>query len=98
MDHTDHARLPETEWTQANLEGAKILGTDDETLGKVSHIHGSGATSTIIVDVGGFLGIGAKPVALNGQRLTFMRDQDGTVHATTTFTKDELKALPRHHD
>ncbi|AZQ67099.1 PRC-barrel domain containing protein [Silicimonas algicola] len=97
MDHTNHQRLSETEWTQDNLEGAKILGTDDETLGTVSHVHGSGAGSTVIVDVGGFLGIGAKPVALNGQRLTFMRDQDGTVHATTTFTKDELKSLPEHH-
>jgi hypothetical protein len=30
-------------------------------------------------------------------RLTFMRDEDGTVHATTTMTKDEAKAMPEHH-
>ena len=98
MDHTNHTRLPDSEWTQENLEGAKVLGTDNENLGKVSHVHGTGATSEIVVDVGGFLGIGAKPVALTSQRLTFMRDQDGTVHGTTTFTEDELKSLPRHQD
>ena len=48
------------------------------------------------MDVGGFLGIGAKPVALPVSQLDFMRDEDGEVHATTTLTKDQVKALPEH--
>jgi hypothetical protein len=51
----------------------------------------------VIVDVGGFLGLGAKPVALTTSQLTFMRDNDGDVHATTAWTKDQIKALPEHH-
>jgi hypothetical protein len=29
--------------------------------------------------------------------LNFMRDEEGTVHATTAMTKDQAKALPEHH-
>jgi hypothetical protein len=27
-----------------------------------------------------------------------MRDEDGNVHALTTWTKDQLKQMPEHHD
>jgi hypothetical protein len=30
--------------------------------------------------------------------LDLMRDEDGTVHAVTTWTKDQLKQMPEHHD
>ena len=45
---------------------------------------------------GGFLGIGAKPVAVSASDLDFMRDEDGDVHAT--WTKDQLKGMPEHQD
>jgi hypothetical protein len=48
-------------------------------------------------DVGGFLGIGAKPVTLAVNKLNFMRDENGDVHATTSLTKERAKALPEHH-
>jgi hypothetical protein len=100
MDHSTHTHLAETELNQATLEGANIYGPDDETVGSVSHVHGSGTMSQIIVDVGGFLGIGAKPVAIDSQKLSFMRDDRGKVLATTTMTmtKEDLKTLPEHHD
>ncbi|TIV73828.1 MAG: PRC-barrel domain containing protein, partial [Mesorhizobium sp.] len=50
------------------------------------------------IDVGGFLGIGAKPVAVTASQLDFMRDEDGDVHAVTSWTKDQLKAMPEHRD
>ena len=52
----------------------------------------------VLVDVGGFLGLGAKPVALPISSLNFMRDENGKVHATTAMTKDQLKELPEHKD
>lgn len=80
------------------LEGATIYGPDDEEIGSVSHLHGSGTATQVVVDVGGFLGIGAKPVAVPVGNLDFMRDEDGDVHAVTSWTKDELKAMPEHHN
>jgi hypothetical protein len=97
LDHTLHERLATTELTEANLINATIYGPDDETIGSVSHVHGSGADAQVIVDVGGFLGIGAKPVALQVSQLDFMRDEDGNVHATSSLTKDQVKALPEDH-
>jgi hypothetical protein len=49
-----------------------------------------------VIDVGGFLGIGSKPVAVPVSQLDLMRDEDGNVHAVTGWTKDELKDMPEH--
>ena len=97
MDHTAHQPLGVAELTEANLVDATIYGPGDEKIGNVSHLHGSGAGAQVIVDVGGFLGIGAKPVAIPTSQLNFMRDENGDVHATTSWTKDQIKAMPEHH-
>jgi hypothetical protein len=98
MDHTNHTRLATVELTPAVLEGATIYGADDHKVGKLDHIHGAGPGGAAIIDVGGFLGIGAKPVSVPLIDLEFMRDEDGDVHAVTSWTKDQLKAMPEHRD
>lgn len=98
MDHSRHIRLSDTELTAGVLAGATIYGPGDHKIGSVSHIHGTGAATIVVVDVGGFLGIGAKPVAVPLDQLEFMRDEDGDVHAVTNWTKDELKEMPEHID
>jgi hypothetical protein len=98
MDHSKHVRLTEAELDRSNLEGATIYGPDDENLGSVSHVHGAGTTAQVIIDVGGFLGIGAKPVAVPANQLDFMRDEDGDVHAITAWTEQQLKDMPEHRD
>jgi len=98
MDHSQHARLTTTELVPATLEGATIYGADDHKVGKVSHVHGVGSASQIVVDVGGFLGLGAKPVAVPLSQLEFMRDEHGDIHAVTAWTKDQLEQMPEHHD
>ena len=97
MDHTNHVHLDAAELTNDVLEGATIYGADDHKVGKLDHIHGAGPGSTAIIDVGGFLGIGAKPVSVPLTDLDFMRDEDGEVHAVTSWTKDQLKEMPEHH-
>ncbi|QOF72552.1 PRC-barrel domain-containing protein [Aminobacter sp. SR38] len=98
MDHSNHVRLTEAELTPDLLADATIYGPDDEDIGSVSHVHGSGSTAQVIIDVGGFLGIGAKAVAVPVSQLDFMRDEDGEVHAVTSWTKDQLKDMPEHLD
>ncbi|MTH64860.1 PRC-barrel domain-containing protein [Paracoccus shanxieyensis] len=97
MDHTNHTRLNETQLTEDTLQGATIYGPGDEKIGSVSHVHGAGADASVVIDVGGFLGIGAKPVAVPVRQLDFMTDEHGEVHAVSSWTKDELKAMPEHH-
>lgn len=96
MDHRNHVRLVSTELTPSILHGAAVYGVDNHKVGKVDHVHGAGANTTAIIDVGGFLGIGAKPVAVPLSDLDFMRDEDGEVHAVTSWTKDQLKEMPEH--
>src|SRR5689334_8089907 len=57
MDHSQHQRLTGGELIPSTIEGATVYGADDHTVGTVSHMHGSGTRSQIVVDVGGFLGI-----------------------------------------
>lgn len=97
MDHSKHLRLAVNELSQTTLANAVIYGPGDEKIGTVAHVHGAGQNAQVIIDVGGFLGIGAKPVAVNAREIDFMRDESGTVHAVTSWTKDQLKALPEHH-
>lgn len=94
MDHANHPRLNLSEINEQTLAGATIYGPGDEKIGTVSHMHGN---QEVVIDVGGFLGIGSKPVAVNVSQLDFMRDETGHVHAVTGWTKDQLKAMPAHH-
>lgn len=98
MDHSKHVPLGSNELNAEFLEDATIYGAGDEKVGTVSHLHGAGPSSKVVIDVGGFLGIGAKPVAVAMTDLRFMRDEDGDIHAVTSWTKDQLKAMPEHLD
>lgn len=96
MDHSRHTPLEATELNEPTLVDAVIYGPRDEKIGTVSHVHAHGTEAHVVVDVGGFLGIGSKPVALDVNQLNFMRDEDGTVHAVSTWTKEQIKDLPEH--
>ncbi len=98
MDHSNHVRLQPDELTDVMLNDAKVYGPDDETIGTLSHVHGTGENARAVIDFGGFLGIGSKPVLMDMHELDVMRDQAGEVHAVSHWTKDDLKALPEHHD
>lgn len=96
IDHSRHLRLMDHELIPENLEGAIIYGAGNAEIGKVSHLHGSGPSAQVIVDVGGFLGLGAKPISINMATLDFMRDENGHVHALTAWTKADLEHMPEH--
>ena len=96
MDHTRHTPLQAAELNEATLVDAVIYGPADERIGTVAHVHGMGSATQVIVDVGGFLGMGSKSVAINTNQLNFMRDEDGMVHAITSWTKDQVKDLLDH--
>lgn len=98
MEHQNHIRLSPSELTQELLAGAPVYGTDNHKIGIVDHLHHTGSDTSVVVDVGGFLGIGAKPVAVSLTGLDFMRDEDGRIHALTSWTKEQLKEMPEHHD
>ena len=96
MDHTNHTRLQMTDLNSMTLEGATIYDPMDQNVGSVSHVHGNGANMQVSVDVGTFLGMGGKTVLIPISALDIMKDEDGTIHAITTWTKAQIEALPEH--
>jgi hypothetical protein len=88
------------ELTTADLESATVYGRNDETIGSVSSLKvgTDGKITDAVIDVGGFLGMGAHSVLLPFSQLTVLRETKGSdmrVHLDTT--KDKLKAMPHHH-
>ena len=98
MDLSKYTKLTSEELTEDVLADATIYGPDAEEIGSVSHVQGSGPGAHVVVDVGGFLGIGAKPVAVSVSELDFMRDELGGVRAFTTWTEEELKEMPAYRE
>lgn len=96
MDHRGHKRLDSAEITDSILENAPVYGPANERVGTISGLHRSAASTGVVIDVGGFLGIGARPVLVALAELDLMRDEDGKVHGVTSWTKDELANFPEH--
>jgi hypothetical protein len=52
----------------------------------------------VIVEVGGFLGIGARPIALGESEIAFSTAEDGSVRWETTLTNESLKDRATVHE
>lgn len=94
MNQGKHTPLKAHELTGYMLESAPIHDDDENEVGVVMRVLSEGPESLVVIDVGGFLGIGAKRVAVPASALNFMSDEEGVVYATTTLTKEELTDMP----
>jgi len=86
---------PEKLMADKDLVGTTVYGANDENIGEIHDVvlTKDGKADAVIVDVGGFLGIGEKSVAVGFDKLSFMAD-NGKKYLYTPFTKDQLKAQP----
>lgn len=75
----------------SNIRGANVMSPQNENIGTVSDmiVGKDGRLAAITVDVGGFLGIGAKTVAIPAQGLEFV-----PVSATTANVASNSAAAP----
>lgn len=83
--------------TADDLKGTNVYGPDNQQIGTVGDfVFGQDGKSidAIIVDVGGFLGIGAKPVAIAYDSLPFYTDQAGHRSLVLNLTKQQMEAAP----
>lgn len=83
-----------------DLIGTTVYGANDENVGSVGDIILSqdGDVEAVLVDVGGFLGMGTKEVAIGMDNLEFMRDADGNMYLYTQFTEEQLEAQPEYDE
>lgn len=83
--------------TSEMLDGATVMDRNDENVGTVSNlvIGADGKITDVIVDVGGFLGLGSKPVSLKLGDLDILREDGGeTLRVYVSATKEQLEAMP----
>ena len=93
-----YAAVGPEELTSELLTGANVHDSTDAWIAEVSDLvlTTDGQITDVVLDVGGFLGMGAKTVAIPMDRLTVARTEAGDVTLWVDMTKDELKALPDH--
>lgn len=98
IDKSSLTEMPSDKISAANLIGTNVYGADDAKVGDIGDVilTGDKKVDTIIVDVGGFLGIGEKKVAIGMENLKFMTDKNGNRYLYTNFTKEQLTAQPAY--
>jgi sporulation protein YlmC with PRC-barrel domain len=77
--------------------GTNVRNQSNEIVGKVEdvYIDDRGAIKTVVVSIGGFLGMGTKDVAVRWSDIGRSRDGRSLV-LTTNWTRESLKAMPEY--
>lgn len=94
-----YAKTERSELTAEMLTGARVYGVGDEDVGEIRALllDDKGAIDRAIIDVGGFLGIGEKPVAVTFDELTILRKDGGDdVQVYIDASQDALEAQPTY--
>jgi sporulation protein YlmC with PRC-barrel domain len=91
----DRDTLTDAPLTAEELIGTNAYGPGDEHLGAIGDvILGADGTSVeaLIIDFGGFLGIGTKPVAVAIENVRYATDADAREYLFVNVTRDQLDA------
>lgn len=94
IDRSQLKEIPAGEIRAEELVGTTVYGSEDANVGEIGDVVLSqdGKVDAVIIDVGGFLGVGEKEVAVGMDNLAFMTDDKGNKYLYTNFTKDQLNA------
>lgn len=87
-----------TDWRGSKLIGATVYGSDNASIGEVNDLvlASDGKVNGVVIGVGGFLGVGAKNVAVPFDKLNVTRKPNSATidKITVAFSKEELKNAP----
>ncbi|AVX03658.1 hypothetical protein MXMO3_01127 [Maritalea myrionectae] len=88
------------ELSAEDMMGTRVYGPNREDVGEISDVlfTQDGQITAYIVDVGGFLGLGEKPVALSASELKVYTDANGSFRVRSEFTKETLEAGPTYSE
>lgn len=95
IDKSTLTELPAADIRAEEMVGTTVYGANDERVGEIGDValSADGKIDAYIIDVGGFLGVGEKEVALGSDNLAFMTDADGNKYLYTNFSKEQLDAV-----
>lgn len=89
----NRAELTDVPLTAEELIGTNVYGPADEHLGTIGDVvlgQDGKSVEAVIIDFGGFLGIGTKPVAVAIENLRFATDPNGNKYLFVNVTRDQL--------
>ena len=100
IDKSTLKEVAATELRSEDLVGTTVYGANDENVGEIGDVvlGADKKVEAIIIDVGGFLGVGEKEVAVGMDNLAFMSDENGKRYLYTNFTKEQLDAQPAYDE
>jgi sporulation protein YlmC with PRC-barrel domain len=80
----------------SKLVGASVYNAQNENIGQIEDliISSSGSVSTVVIGVGGFLGIGEKKVAMPYSALKAEKGDNNLLKIVVEGTRESLKAQP----
>lgn len=87
------------ELTADKLEGARVYGPKDEDVGEINRLilDNNGQVQRIVLDVGGFLGMGERQIAVTPDELNIVRTDDGNeFRVYIDSNQANLKAQPEY--
>jgi sporulation protein YlmC with PRC-barrel domain len=86
------------ESSSSGLIGTKIQNSANENIGDVNYLvlDENGSVTTVVIGVGGFLGVGEKNVGVPYKSVTREVDKDGNAVFKLNATKEELSAAPAY--
>jgi sporulation protein YlmC with PRC-barrel domain len=81
----------------SQLMGLKVENPDGDNVGEIGEVilDNTGKVQGVVVDVGGFLGVGERPVLLNWADVKLAGDGND-VKANVAATVESLKAMPAY--
>ena len=84
------------QWLSSKFIGTDVIGADDKKIGDVSDVlfDQQGKIEAYVIGVGGFLGIGAKDVALAPSAFQPVKDNNNNERLKLSMTKDQLEKAP----
>ncbi|MET0366835.1 MAG: PRC-barrel domain-containing protein [Methylobacterium sp.] len=87
-----------SDMVSSKLVGLSVTNSANETIGQIADLvlDEKQQVKAWIVGVGGFLGIGAKYVAIDPTAIKVGRGDNDSLKATIDTTKDQLRAAPEY--
>lgn len=101
QDTAAYGDLPPEERTAERLTGASAYTPEGEDIATVEELllDADGKATHLVMDVGGFLGIGSRKVAIEIEQVEIMwNDADNDVRIEVPMTEDQLNALPEYQE
>ena len=82
----------------SKVVGATVKNAAGDNIGEIHELllSGDGKTEGVVIDVGGFLGMGEHTVLLPWSDVSIQADTSGTITATTKMDKAQLEKLPAY--